>query len=98
MMRMHPFWVIGQDAQPCLMLALNQANAVSWCGCAWSSSAIRTLTSSSARIRRVFLVLAVFAQLVDQLVADDPSFLGKWPEAVNHFRRMHRQRLRARES
>src|SRR4051812_4077484 len=66
-MRMHPFSVNGQDAQPRTRFAAHQRAACSCATCFGSSSAISTLTSKSARIGLdPFLV----AELLDELEGD----------------------------
>lgn len=52
MTRMQPFWVSGHDAHPSFKCADSQCVASWWCRCCSSSSAMSTLTSSSARTRQ----------------------------------------------
>jgi hypothetical protein len=49
MMRIHPFCVIGHDAQPSRACFANQLIADSWDAWSESSNAISTLTSKRAR-------------------------------------------------
>ena len=50
LIRTQPFWVIGHEAQPSRALVLNHAVARGWKAWSTSSKAIKTFTSSNARI------------------------------------------------
>ena len=55
-------------------------------------------TSPRATLLAAWLVLAVFAQFVDQRVADDPPLFGKWTETVDRFGLARRQCISGRQS